>query len=145
MRQANIILLDSSEVIATTTIGSKAANLVRMKRIGLPVPAGFIVGGSLYREHLERNKLISRVKLIVEEKDENDSAKILSLLSGLREAIIKAPMAEIQRLDIEKRSIRQLLRHIRPAGVHRGDKKMLGVTMDTTCFRLSPTERHRPS
>lgn len=98
MRQARIVPLDSIGPIDEIMVGSKAASLIRLRKTGLPVPDGFIVGGSLYREHLERNNLIARIKSITEKKGGADTA----LLLDLRQAIIKAPMAETQRLDIEK-------------------------------------------
>jgi phosphohistidine swiveling domain-containing protein len=98
MRQARVVPLDSIGTIDKAAVGSKAASLVRLWNAGLPVPDGFFVGGSLYREHLERNNLVVRIKSAVKKKGRADPA----LLSDLREAIIKAPMAETQRLDIEK-------------------------------------------
>jgi phosphohistidine swiveling domain-containing protein len=98
MRQARIVPIDSIGMIDKAAVGSKAASLVRLRKTGLPVPDGFIVGGLLYREHLERNNLIARIKSVVEKKGKTAPA----LLSDLRQAIIKAPMAETQRLDIEK-------------------------------------------
>ena len=97
MRQAGIVPLDSIDLIDKTAVGSKAASLVRLRKGGLPVPDGFIVGSSFYREHLERNNLAALIKSVMDKKGGADSA----LLSDLRQAIIKAPMAETQRLDIE--------------------------------------------
>ncbi len=97
MREAGIVPLDTRDDTDKITIGSKAASLVRLMRIGLPVPDGFIVASSLYREHLERNNLTACIKSAVKKKGRADPA----LLSDLRQAIIKAPMAETQRLDIE--------------------------------------------
>jgi phosphohistidine swiveling domain-containing protein len=102
MRKADIIPLDSSEVIDTRTIGSKAANLVCMKRIGLPVPAGFIISGTLYREHLERSNLVTLVKSVVDKTSGTDTVIKSTLLSNLQEAIIKAPLAEAAKREIEK-------------------------------------------
>ncbi len=101
MRQTGIVSLDSAQHIDKKTFGSKAASLAAFKRIGLPVPAGFFIAASFYRKHLERNKLISRIKSVVEEINKVKPAVKSTLLSELREAIIKAPMAETQHLDIE--------------------------------------------
>ncbi|MBN2183127.1 MAG: hypothetical protein JW715_14540 [Sedimentisphaerales bacterium] len=102
MREIGIVPLDTRDDIDKKTIGSKAANLARMSRLNLPVPDGFIVGGSFYRQHLERNNLIPRVKSVLDKRTKTNTAKISTLLSDLREAVIKAPMAEIHRLEIEK-------------------------------------------
>ena len=101
MRAAGIVPLDSRQYIDEKTVGHKAASLVRLKRIGLPVPAGFFITAPFYREHLERNKLISHIQSVADIRTGTDPAKISALLSGLQEAIIKAPMTEMQRLDIE--------------------------------------------
>ena len=97
MRQARIVPLDSIGPIDKTAVGSKAASLVRLRKTGLPVPDGFIIGTSFYREHLERNNITDRIKSAVEKKSGADPA----LLTELREKIIKEPMTETQRLDIE--------------------------------------------
>jgi phosphohistidine swiveling domain-containing protein len=102
MREAGIEPLDSRKPINQETFGSKAKSLANLKRIGLPVPAGFFIPASFYREHLERNNLVSHIKSALENNSGTEPSKTSPMLSELREAIINSPMAETQRLEIEK-------------------------------------------
>jgi phosphohistidine swiveling domain-containing protein len=102
MREDGIVPLDLKGPIDKKTVGSKAASLAGFKRIGLPVPACFFIAASFYREHLEQNNLISHINSILEKNAGAEPAETSAKLCDLREAIIKAPMAETQRLEIEK-------------------------------------------
>lgn len=84
------------------TAGAKATNLMRMKRIGLAVPAGFCILGATYRGHLKDSGLLSEVesrlkalaRATVEEKRE--------LLRHIRENIVNASLSEQLCAEIEE-------------------------------------------
>ncbi len=109
MSQTRIVSLNAARDIDETAIGPKAMSLVRLRRIGLPVPAGFCVAATVLQEHLERNNLISRVKATVDKlakaepqaKGAIPSAALRTSLADLRAAIINAPLAEGVRCEIE--------------------------------------------
>ncbi|HUU16256.1 MAG TPA: PEP/pyruvate-binding domain-containing protein [Sedimentisphaerales bacterium] len=90
-------------------MGPKAASLVHLSRIGLAVPAGFCITGTVFREHIERNNLTARIKSVVEKLAMDlaipfGKTKLetkASLLSSLRQAVIEAPLAEEIRRRIE--------------------------------------------
>jgi phosphohistidine swiveling domain-containing protein len=77
-------------------------SLVRLSRIGLAVPPCFCITAAAFREHLEQNKLLARLKATVDELVKAESQAKEGLLSALRKAIIEAPMAEAIRHEIEE-------------------------------------------
>lgn len=87
-----VILLKAIQDNETAAIGAKALSLARMNRTGLPVPPGFCITAAAYREHLESNKLISRIKSAVEELGTAAPTERKSILSNLRKAIVNAPL-----------------------------------------------------
>lgn len=103
MSQAKVVPLDAAQNIDRTAIGSKALSLVRMNHIGLPVPHGFCVLGTAFREHLEENGLIARIESTVDEVGTASPAARRSLLSDLRQSIIEAPLTDVLGREIEGR------------------------------------------
>jgi len=101
MTQTKVISLKTAQPINETEIGPKAANLMRLNRAGLAVPVGFCITGAALWEHLEQNNIISRVKSTVEKLVKTKPEGKGSVLSDLREVIIKAPLSETIRLEIE--------------------------------------------
>jgi len=100
--QTRIVSLNSAgDIIDETLIGPKAMSLIRLRRIGVPVPAGFCVAATILQEHLEQNNLISCVKATVDKLAKAEPQAKGAILAGLREAIIKAPLAEEVRREIE--------------------------------------------
>lgn len=77
-------------------------SLVRLSRIGLTVPSGFIITAGAFREHLEQNNLLGRLKAAVEELAKTKSKSKEQLLSALRQTIIEAPLSETIRHEIEE-------------------------------------------
>lgn len=98
---ALVILLEAIQDTGISAVGAKALSLARMSRIGLPVPPGFCITAAAFREHLELNNLISRIKSMVEELKDASPAARKSALSNLRQAIIDAPLADTLRQRIE--------------------------------------------
>ena len=101
MSQVKVVPLDVTQNIDRMAVGSKAMSLVLMNRIGLPVPPGFCVLGTAFREHLEENNLFTRIKPTVDELGTASPTARRSLLVGIRQAIIEAPLAEHLRNEIE--------------------------------------------
>jgi len=102
MGQGTVVPLDAIQNTNERAVGPKAMSLIRLRRIGLVVPAGFCVTEAAFREHLQRNNLSARVKSAVDELGKADlAAKRRSALSELRQAIIEASLADSVRDDIE--------------------------------------------
>ncbi|MGD8499382.1 MAG: PEP/pyruvate-binding domain-containing protein [Phycisphaerales bacterium] len=102
MSQARAISL-ASKLIDEKEVGPKAMSLVRLSRIGLAVPPGFCIAGTVFREHLEQNNLIARIKSALDELEKTKSDAKGAILSDLRKAIVEAPLAEAVRHEIENR------------------------------------------
>ena len=102
MSQVRIVPLDTAQYVDVNTIGPKAMSLIRMVRLGINVPAGFCITAAKFREHLEENNLLARIKAAVDELAKTGSQAKGELLSSLRQAIIQAPLAETTRHEIEE-------------------------------------------
>jgi len=96
-----VLSLDYIKAVDETKVGPKAMSLVRMKRTGLPVPAGFCITEAVLREHLEHNNLTCRLKSLLNEPARAGADTRGTLLSDLRRVIIEAPLAEQIRREIE--------------------------------------------
>ncbi len=94
MNQTQIVWLDARVDVDEKAIGPKAAGLVRLSRIGLTVPEGLCVTADAYREHMEVNGITRRIAAVPREQQR-------SILTAIREAIIRAPMVEATRQAIE--------------------------------------------
>ena len=102
MNQVGIIPLDTTQHVDKTAIGPKALSLIRLGRIGLAVPPGFCITAAAFREHLEQNNLLARLKDAADELAKTKSQAKEELLSALRQAIFEAPIAETIRQEIEE-------------------------------------------
>jgi phosphohistidine swiveling domain-containing protein len=83
-------------------VGPKALSLIRLGRLRLAVPAGFCITAAAFREHLEHNNLLARLKAAVDELAKTSPQAKEETLSVLRQDIIKAPLAEAIRHEIEE-------------------------------------------
>ncbi len=101
MSQVRIVPLDASQEVDDTVVGSKAKSLVHMNRIGLPVPPGFCILGVAFREHLEENHLITHIESAMDEPGMASPGARKSLLSDLRQVIVKAPLSDALRNEVE--------------------------------------------
>ena len=97
-----VIALGAIQDQDTPAVGSKALSLARMNRIGIPVPPGFCITEAAFRKHLELNNLASHIKSVVAELSMASPTAKKSALSDLRQTIIKAPMADTLREQIEQ-------------------------------------------
>jgi len=106
-----VILLEAIQDNDISAVGAKAQSLARMGRIGLPVPPGFCITAAAFREHLERNNLISSIKSAVDELSTASHAAKKSALSDLRQTIINAPLADSLSEQIEQHYIALRAKH----------------------------------
>ena len=74
-------------------VGSKAFGLARLKQIGLMVPPGFCLTATAFREHIEPNEVYEKIQSVVDKLDSASREDRKSILSGIRQAIINAPLA----------------------------------------------------
>jgi phosphohistidine swiveling domain-containing protein len=101
MGQGRVVPLDAIQNSNERAVGPKAMSLIRLKQMGLVVPAGFCIAEAAFREHLQRNNVGPRLKSAVDELANAEPAAKKSLLSELRQAIIEASLADSVRDDIE--------------------------------------------
>jgi pyruvate,water dikinase len=77
-------------------------SLARLIQSGFKVPPGFCITAAAFREHLEQNNLLIRIKAAIDGLAKTDHQSKEKLLSALRQAIIEAPLAEAPRHEIEE-------------------------------------------
>jgi phosphoenolpyruvate synthase/pyruvate phosphate dikinase len=91
MSQARIVWLDARADIDEKAVGPKALSLVRLSRIGLPVPAGFCIPVEAYREHVETHGMARQAASALDALASASAEQKRSILSEIRESIIQAP------------------------------------------------------
>jgi phosphohistidine swiveling domain-containing protein len=101
MSQARIVWLDARTDADEKAIGPKALSLVRLRRIGLTVPASFCIPVEAYREHVKAHGILRQIAAALDTLVSVSGEQKRSILSEVREAIIQAPMAEETRHAIE--------------------------------------------
>lgn len=74
--------------------GGKGANLGEMTKAGIPVPPGFIVTAQSYFSFLGKSNLTDRIHSLLSSLDLNDSAKLQSVASEIKNSIGAAKMPE---------------------------------------------------
>ena len=87
-----VIPLAEVRTDARRECGPKAANIARMIHLGLPVPPGFCITGTVWREHLCSNGLTCKLEAVLNAHDRSDPEQTRRLLAELRNAIIEAPI-----------------------------------------------------
>ncbi|MHC4249486.1 MAG: PEP/pyruvate-binding domain-containing protein, partial [Planctomycetota bacterium] len=83
------------------SVGAKALNLARMMRARLPVPPGFCVTGTAYREHVNSASLVERTRSVRDES--GDPEETTRKLEELREAVVVAPFPRKLAEEVEGR------------------------------------------
>jgi len=101
VNRVKVVPLDDIRSIDEAAVGPKAMSLVRMKRAGLPVPAGFCITEAVLREHIERNGLTARLKSLLDKLAQAGPDVRGTLLADLRRVIVEAHLAEQIRREIE--------------------------------------------
>lgn len=74
--------------------GGKGANLGEMTQRGIPVPPGFVVTVSSYRQFLISNDLGTGIKNLLTDLDVNDNKKLQSVAKKAQELIMAAPISD---------------------------------------------------
>jgi pyruvate,water dikinase len=98
-----VVSLDVIRNIDEAMVGVKAMSLCRMSRIGLKVPPFFCIRAIAFREHLEANGIIGRIESVLDKLHSVSAKDRISILSGIRQIIIDAPLAAELCKQIEKR------------------------------------------
>lgn len=75
-------------------VGGKGANLGEIRRIGSPVPDGFVVTSKAYFEFLEKNKLSVRVEEILGKLDYNNQELVNEISEHIKDVIKSSPLPE---------------------------------------------------
>lgn len=102
MSQVKVVSLKEVQLTDEATIGPKTMSLARLIRFGFKVPPGFCITAVAFREHLEQNNLLVRIKAAVDELSKTKSRSKEGLLSTLRQDIVEAPLDEAIQLEIEE-------------------------------------------
>jgi len=82
--------------------GGKSASLGELIAAGIPVPPGFAVASSAFRELLEEAGLEAELERVFRGVDPDDVKALRSASSAAREAILTAPLPEAVRADVER-------------------------------------------
>jgi rifampicin phosphotransferase len=117
-----VVSLDAAQHVDETTVGPKALSLIRLRRIGLRVPGGFCIAATVFQKHLERNNLVACAKATVNELARAGPQTKGAILARLRAAIIKPPLPEELRSEIEM--------HYRALGRHHVAVRSSGAAED---------------
>lgn len=91
MDAVKIVPLDTTANIAGTALGAKAANLIRMRQAGLPVPHGFCIPAAACREHLTA-RLQSQITAALTRLKNATLDEKRNILADLRRTITDAPL-----------------------------------------------------
>jgi len=73
-------------------VGGKGANLGEMTRAQIPVPPGFIVTAAAYFDFLEKAKLSTKIRSLLEPLDPGNSRQLQQVASQVKQIILDAPM-----------------------------------------------------
>jgi pyruvate,water dikinase len=74
------------------TVGGKGANLGEMTNANIPVPPGFIVTANAYYEFLEKSKITSKIRSLLEPLDTSDSKQLQLTAARVKQLILNATM-----------------------------------------------------
>lgn len=88
-----VISFESTRGLEEAALGAKALSLVRLSGIGLPVPPGFCILASAYREHFHSSGLLSRVQSALEQLGAASPEARGPILAALRQEIIATPLS----------------------------------------------------
>ena len=94
MSTPRVIGFKDAHKIDSAAIGPKAYSLIRLRQIGLSVPAGFCITQAVFREHLRKNDLAAGIEHAMEELAGSDVHERRSLLADMRTSIIEAPLVD---------------------------------------------------
>ncbi len=75
--------IDAPEA-ALETVGGKGANLVKLARAGFPVPNGFLIPTSAYRDFVAHNHLTPQILLSIQDLDLTSPEKLAAASAAIR-------------------------------------------------------------
>ena len=85
MAVVNILPLDSDKA-QLKIVGGKGANLSKLARAGFPVPGGFLITTSAYREFVQANQLNDIIQAQTEEIESTDPGALTKASEVIRAA-----------------------------------------------------------
>jgi pyruvate,water dikinase len=95
-------------------VGSKMGNLGEIRnRIGLPVPAGFVVTSRGYQRFLEANELQAEIERLLQSSSADELDELYDLSAKIQQLIIRSPVPD----DLEKAitdAYRKIEEEVRP-------------------------------
>ena len=94
LRSPHIVSLRALGEADRRSAGSKAVGLARLARAGLPVPPGFCITCSAYREHLEENALAGEVRSLAASISASHLEERSAALEALRQRITAATLRD---------------------------------------------------
>lgn len=91
MNVIKIVPLDTAANVAGVALGAKAANLIRMRQAGLPVPHGFCIPAAACREHLAA-RLQSQITAALTKLENAALDDKRNILADIRQTITDVPL-----------------------------------------------------
>ncbi len=101
MSQTRIVWLEARADTNDRAVGHKALGLIRLIRIGLPVPAGFCLTAGAYREHMETHGILGEITSVLRDLGSAPAERKKAALQAIQEAILRAPLAAALRRAVE--------------------------------------------
>jgi pyruvate,water dikinase len=95
-----VFQLDELDRSKGAEVGSKAAGLGDMMKVGLPVPLGFAITGKAFIRFLDFNKIKSKVMDILSNVNIDDSASLRSASDDITNLIMKSRLPDFVRSEI---------------------------------------------
>lgn len=94
------IAIERATEVSRAMVGGKAAGLARMISAGVPVPRGFVVTTSAYREFMTSNRLDSVIDQLLEGVDYSSPASVAALSQAVSKEILAATMPPSVRAEV---------------------------------------------
>lgn len=92
MDAIKIVGLDTAANIRGIILGAKAANLIQMARIDLPVPTGFCIPATACRRHLNAAGILLRLTTALPKLEKATIEEKQKILADIRKRITDAPL-----------------------------------------------------
>jgi pyruvate,water dikinase len=99
-----VVPLTAAQAAAPAELGSKAVNLARLARVGLPVPPGFCISARAYEEHLRTGGLPALLDATLAAARSASPEDRRALLAKLRADIVEVPLSASLAREIEDAS-----------------------------------------
>ncbi len=92
MDSTRIVNLNATANVAGVALGAKAANLIQMSRIGLPIPPGFCIPAAACREHLNAADILLSLTTELPNLENARLDEKQNILAEIRRSITEAPL-----------------------------------------------------